>query len=361
MVDANADSYCGRVQDVPEPVVTDSPTDSPTYAKDYIITADTKCDVVPNQERATRLTQFTSQDECQLRCSGRKNCKAYQWNGKRNVCIIFKYRLSMDVVVAVKSSDSDRVCAIVPKNTPSPTATPTTTTTEEGTNVVTEEETAEETEVVTEEETEEVTEEETEVVTEEETEEEVEIVMDCTLRALLKFDFDSPNDAAYYGYHADYMEVTMDEDETEICSSDNQNDLPAWCTYENSSPDGDSAYVANVDDWFDADELTTEKIKIFNAAGRTVEVYVSHWFFGKDYYPHWEEWDDHMLAAVLKIKNMSSGTQNQLNSEGWSHPVDMNTPTHDSNGDINKDYQGNFKVTVTCDDSCFCDASFELV
>ena len=189
--------------------------------------------------------------------------------------------------------------------------------------------------------------------------------MECTLRALLKFDFDTPDEFEdKNGYHADYMEVVKEDDPNAVCSSDyDAADLPSWCTYENSSPDGDSAYVANLDDNYydDAEQtVTSETIMISNAAGKTFEVYVSHWFFSKDYYANFKGWDDHMMAAVLKIKNMSSKDQNQLNSDGWSHPVDLWTPTH-VDGEKNEDYQGNFKVTVSCDDTCFCSSAFELV
>ena len=160
------------------------------------------------------------------------------------------------------------------------------------------------------------------------------------------------------------MEVVREDDPDAVCSSDFYADvIPSWCNYENSSPGGDSAYIANLDDNYydDAEEtITSETIMISNAAGKTFEVRVSRWFFDKDYYPNLEGWDDHMMAALLKIKNMSSKDQNQLNKDGWSHPVDEWTPTH-VDGEENPDYQGNFKVTVTCDDTCFCLSAFELV
>jgi len=317
MASARKQRYCGRIKE--------TEADVPTYDKEFIITPDTRCKVKTDFERATKIQKFTTQDECHFRCSDVKKCKAFQWNGKIKICIIFKYKLSMDIVQAVTSGEDARVCAIVTKNTPSPTQMS------------------------------------TEVETEQETEQET--VVECTLRAKLKFDFNEPNDAGTKGYHADYMEVYRDGDGASFCSNGQQNNLPSWCTYKNSDPDGDSAYVANADDeYYEEDELTSETVMILSAAGRTIDVYVSHWFNGKDYYPDEEGWeDDHMLAAVLKIRNMSHGEQKQLSSDGWSHPVDQDTPTHDSNGNQNKDYQGNFKVTVTCDDACYCGAEYMLV
>lgn len=64
----------------------------------------------------------------------------------------------------------------------------------------------------------------------------------------------------------------------------------------------------------------------------------------------------------MKVKNVSNPTQSQLNADGWSHPVDVDTHVKKSKVWYeNPDYQGAFKVTVTCDDGCICDGVYELV
>ena len=187
----------------------------------------------------------------------------------------------------------------------------------------------------------------------------------CNLRAVLKFTFDTADAAEYYGYHSDYMEVAKAGDDYYPCSNYYQDELPAWCTYENSSPEGDSAYVSHVDDTYeDLNLVNTETIEISGFAGDSYEIRVSHYFYQNDYYANSAGWDDHMLAAVLQVTNMSTA-QEQLSSGGWSHPVDLWTPTHikDDEGKdmMNPDYEGKFKVTVDCDDACVCAASYVLV
>ena len=102
----------------------------------------------------------------------------------------------------------------------------------------------------------------------------------CTLKAKLGFPYDDPDEAEFYGYHADMLDVTEAGDDWFVCSWYYTNGLPDWCAYENSDPNGDSAYVVNLDDeWNDWEELTEETIKVFNAAGRSfvfkVEVSIS--------------------------------------------------------------------------------------
>jgi hypothetical protein len=187
----------------------------------------------------------------------------------------------------------------------------------------------------------------------------------CTLEATLAHPFDTPDDAPYYGYHAEYLEVTMASDDYYECSWSYSDDLPNWCTY---SSNGDSAYVANFDDDWVADdtweELTSEEVTVYATPGETYNFKVQTWFFDEDYYTSYETWNDHMMAAVLKIKNKSSDNQNQLKSSGWSHPVDVDVSTHiQVNGEwvVNPDYQGSFLVTATCDDDCLCESTYTLI
>jgi hypothetical protein len=164
------------------------------------------------------------------------------------------------------------------------------------------------------------------------------------------------------------MEVVEAGKYDDVCSYDTKNTPPAWCKYENSNPEGDSAFVANFDDYYYDDGIETvdsETIHVSGAAGKTFEFYVSHWFFGKDYYADLPTWNDFMMAATLRIRNMSHETQKQLGSGGWSHPTDISTPTHIRNESgkyvRNPEYQGDFKVDVSCDDQCFCTAVYEVL
>ena len=92
----------------------------------------------------------------------------------------------------------------------------------------------------------------------------------CTLKAKLGFPYDHPNGAGYYGYHADMLDVTDAADDWYVCSWYYTKGLPDWCTYENSDPKGDSAYVVNMDDYYsDYETLTEETIKVFNAAEKS--------------------------------------------------------------------------------------------
>lgn len=191
---------------------------------------------------------------------------------------------------------------------------------------------------------------------------------DCILQADLAFPFEDPDDAAYYGYVADYMAITMAGDDWWECSWGYSHDLPEWCTYSNSDPNGDSAYVANIDDYYFDDslqDLWAETIKISEAKGNTYNILVTHWFFNQDYYPELDSWNDHMLAPILKVKNLSNPDQGQIKNKGWSRPVDKDTPTHiqKNNGEwkINPDFKDKFMVTVSCDKKCFCEASYSLV
>jgi hypothetical protein len=190
----------------------------------------------------------------------------------------------------------------------------------------------------------------------------------CILEATLKFPFGTDFQAApYYGYHADYMTVKMVGDDYWECSWAYSTSLPEWCTYANSDPNGDSAYVASLDDYYydESDQSASmETIVVSEAAGNKYTFNVAHWFFDKDYYPGLPEWKDHMMAAVLRVNNLSNTEQGQLKAKGWQHPTDLDTSTHiKKNGvwKVNPAYQGAFVVTVDCDDSCTCTSEYKLV
>ena len=66
-------------------------------------------------------------------------------------------------------------------------------------------------------------------------------------------------------------------------------------------------------------------------------------------------------APKLFITNLSHKTQKQVGKGGWSHPVNENVPTHIGKGQINPKYQGKFKVTVSCNNNCYCKSDYKLL
>lgn len=181
----------------------------------------------------------------------------------------------------------------------------------------------------------------------------------CVLEAKLGHPFEDPDDAPYYGFHFDQLSVRRDDGQ--YCDA-LEKIQPAWCKFEKSGyyP---GAYVGNVDDYYDewaenCDKAEDITYTIDDAAGRTIKLYVSHFFFNVDYYAYYESWSDHLMPAFLTIKNKSLNTD--LGPQGgWSHPVNKEVPTHIKKGlewIPNPDYRGEFSVTVTCSESCDCNA-----
>ena len=173
------------------------------------------------------------------------------------------------------------------------------------------------------------------------------------------------------GYHADWLEVTKTSDSDGLCSWTSwwNEYLPSWCSYDISDPEwGDSAILINWDDDYypDGDFLSKEKVVIKGAADETVEFLVQHYYYDEDYYTCYDSWKDHMMPALLTINNMSNENQGPLhNGIGWSHPVQMNVSTHiqkaDGSWSPNPDYQGDFRVSVSCNNSCFCTATYKVL
>lgn len=363
------DTFCGRAKRtiVEDVVITAAPTSSPTYAKEYTIYKDSKCQADHVSDQKISKFADSSRSKCQLKCSTSKNCKAFQWNGKNKNCTIYKSRVT-EVTDVTHVEGTSKICAIVVKITDAPTAAPVKSPTAAPVKSPTASPVATPTSSTKAPSAAPVKSPTTAPVkspTAAPVAATIDLAVVCNLRAVLKFTFDTADAAAYYGYHSDYMEITKVGDDDSLCSNYYQDQLPAWCTYENSSPDGDSAFVSNVDDAYDElDFITTETIEISGFAGESYDISVFHYFFKNDYYANSLGWDDHMLAAVLKVKNMSTD-QKQLSADGWSHPVDLWTPTHikDAGGQDmeNPDYQGKFKVTVDCDDACDCAATYVLL
>jgi len=191
----------------------------------------------------------------------------------------------------------------------------------------------------------------------------------CTLEVTLGFGFKDPDDAPYYGYHADWIEVfKKDSPDEHVCSSyyNAKNDLPTWCSYRNSDENGDSAFVSNLEDEYytleylkENEHATQEKLRIKTASEYPTKINVYHYLFENDYYTSLKTWNDYMMAASLSIYNVSNEKQDQIGRD-LKHPTSKDVPTHiKKNGKWvgNPDYKGNFGLTVTCTKNCFCEVS----
>ncbi len=185
----------------------------------------------------------------------------------------------------------------------------------------------------------------------------------CNLEAKLGYPYNDPDDAPYMGYSAEWLMVEImdaEDEENSHCYSLVETE---WCSYNNSGG-YDSAYLGNVDDYYDDwaatdDLLFNETFTLTDIGGLTLNFTVSHHFWDEDYYHEYDCWSDHMLASVLTINNTVTGVP--LNPEGgWSHPVDKKVKTHieEKKGKyiINPEYQGDFYVLVKCTEDCACSA-----
>jgi len=181
------------------------------------------------------------------------------------------------------------------------------------------------------------------------------------LKAELGFpDWEDPDEADYFGYHTNYLEVWYNA--TNYC--DAWTSKP-WCTYENSNPGSAMSYVSNIDDYYwpeellaECDHIQEEQFTIRNAQNKTTNFNVYHVFEAKDYYPEYETWNDHMMAPILTITSESTGEKvsDENGNDRWHHPVDKDIRTHTEEGEVNPEYQGNFGISVTCDNKCECSA-----
>jgi len=191
--------------------------------------------------------------------------------------------------------------------------------------------------------------------------------MTCNIEVTLGFPFKNPDDAPYYGQHADWVEVSkLNHKDSKICSAFYED--PTWCKYKNSVKDGDSAYVDNYEDEYYTDEqlkaekATRETVIIRKATEHVTQVEVYHWLFAEDYYPSLQTWNDHMMAPQLEITNLSHQTQKAIGDKSgqkvFQHPVNPNIPSHiKSKGKWigNPKYTGNFKLEIACNKFCYCE------
>jgi len=180
---------------------------------------------------------------------------------------------------------------------------------------------------------------------------------ECLLSATFGHPFENPDDAPYFGYHADYLEVSYGGDDNNLCDADSAEN--SWCFYQNSIAGWNQAYVSNVDDYYDEKEwLSKETFLTSNMAGQTHTYRGYHIYQPQDYYNYDGTWSDHMMTAYLKITVANTGQvlDNDGNG-GWGHPVDLDVFTHLETGDVNPDHKGYFAIDVTCDTNCVCSAS----
>jgi len=305
---------------------TTSPTQAPTtsslptesHNKVFEFDEDTRCKLLKGETRKSKVYLETSREQCDNKCGHKKKCKSYSW--KHDKCTLFHFR-----VKGTRKNKEGSVCARVPKVTkapappsPSPTSSPTK-------------------------------------------------KPECKLQVKLGFNFKNPNNAPFFGTHADWMEVSKkDYKSGNDCSSyyDFHDKLPGWCKYKNSKPKGDSAMVENYEDkYYTLDYLekyetvTSETIIIKDAADEPTQIKVYHWLFDEDYYPGLDEWDDHLMIPTLTIVNLSNDSQEKIGRD-LKHPAKTNESDQmKKNGNWvgNPKYVGNISVEIHCNKFCRCE------
>ena len=187
----------------------------------------------------------------------------------------------------------------------------------------------------------------------------------CELDVKLGYPFDDPDEALYYGYQASMLSVVKEGDDWYECSYYYPDDLPDWCTYGNTNPEGDSTFLSNWDDnvyFDDVETIDEELVHIFDAAGETFIFTVEHYYFAKDYYPNDNDFNDHMNTPTLTIENLNGDSS--WSDDGWTKDVEKDVSTHikvNNKWVENPDYNGSFAVTVSCNSDCSCDATYELI
>lgn len=179
----------------------------------------------------------------------------------------------------------------------------------------------------------------------------------CVLKATLFYPYNDPEESPYMGYHSDYLLVQISEDPSNYCDGDNP--YQPWCTYVNTDPNnGNAAYIGRTgDDYYD-DILWNETITIkdYFFEDTSLTFYVTHWFNQIDHNPENPNWKDHLMPAILTIKNENEGRMLSP-SNGWSHPVDVDIPTHTEDGKINPDYEGSISISIICSKMCDCNVA----
>lgn len=314
--------------------VTSRPTKSPVtsrptewHGKVFYPKKNVQCDVKP-KDGFTKDNDTISYEACDNKCGKNDLCMAYTWVLKNKISELGKCLTHNFWPNTLKKNKEGSYCVRVAKPTDAPVpATP------KPTNKPTDKPTS----------------------------------MTCNIEVSLGFPFKDPDNAPYYGQHADWIEVIkIDHEDKKTCSAyyESYKKNPTWCKYKNSMKDGDSAYVDNYEDEYYTDDqlkgekATRETIIIKKATEHVTQVEVYHWLFAENYYPALKTWNDHMMAAQLTITNLSHGTQKRIGDEFYHHPVKSNIPTHIKRGGKwvgNPDYTGNFKLEIVCNKFCRCE------
>ena len=320
MIDADATDgekvyYCGRTKMKETPV--EETSNEEVVKKSYNTTQNAQCGKEYPKEKMKKFKTFTDLDQCETKCDSIENCKGLFWNSKNNLCIIYKKKIRND---GIKDFENGVCKKVLNSNNSTPAPTPAVTTPAPTPSVT------------------------------------------CSVKATLAYPFDDPDSADYYGYQSEWMEVYDDADNYEkICAGwplleNPPQAVPGWCEYTHSD-NGEGTSIVNYDDYYDEGELlTSETIQLTLTPGSSYEIWVQKYFYKNNYYP--EDYKDHMLAAELKLQNLSSDSQDNLGT--WSRLVDMDVDTHLENGDINPNHMSSFVVSLSCNNDCNCETSYEV-
>jgi len=183
----------------------------------------------------------------------------------------------------------------------------------------------------------------------------------CELKVVHAHPFQKVDDATYYGYQADWLEIgKRNADNDNLCSYYYKGEVsggqPDWCRYTSSH---DSAIInKEEDEEYTEDEiLSTETFIVKHAAAHQTKINAYHYFADNLYYEDYETWDSYMMAPEVKIFNLSHEEQNRVGAI-YSHPTNKNIPDlkRDSNGEVypNEWYEGNMEIVVNCSEWCWC-------
>jgi len=140
------------------------------------------------------------------------------------------------------------------------------------------------------------------------------------------------------GYHEDIISVTK-QGEKSMCSS--VNSLTDWCTH-----DGSAMIYSPSREYYDLYESINSMVSIVipEAASGNFLFEVVH--RSSDWDTYYE--DDHKIAGMLNL-----WVNGVVDPDGpYLHGVDENT--HNSNGEVNPNYQKNLNLSVDCDQDCNC-------
>jgi len=314
-------------------VVTPSPTSSPTGSLSpttssppttphgivYNIDENSMCKEKKGKRKAKKSKNVLSLAACVNKCGFAANCKAFDYNGKNKVCKMYNYHIEQ-----VKQMPENKYssCGRLPVPTRAPVApTPAPVTPPTNTPVKQQGST-------------------------------------CELQVVHAHPITKVDNAPYYGEHADLLEISRTAGSW--CSY--YSDLD-WCTYTNSEGENYyGAWVNNLEKYYldayllEHQQLSTETFKVQHAAEQMTIINSYHLFGNEEYYPNYDTWQDHMMAPVVKIYNLSNDAQTLVGS--YQHPTDTEIPDLKKDLDglwsANELYEGNMKIVISCSKFCWC-------